>query len=234
MPAQSTLLLHVCRRTSAGSHLPSLWLPLNQSLLSECWFGSYNFYAMWMFQMVSSCILGGQEICCGGSFCCDDCKALQHSRWDPLSNPLLPPLPPFLLSLLPPLPCSPHTRCIAPPLLQVLPVVCVIGCVTMYWLAEWTLRRVDPTGGCLCHGLPSVSIADLLASLPPPLPPLLLHVACPPCVRVIALLCVLPCCPVIRVRRLHSQQASCYVIPTCAVQARSALRGRRLKAWWAG
>ncbi len=96
-------------------------------------------------------------------------------------------------------------------LLQVLPVVCVIGCVSIYWLAEWTLRRVDPTGGCLCHGLPSVSIADLLASLspplPPPLPPLLLHVACPPCVRVIARLCVLPCCPVIRVRRLHSQQA---------------------------
>lgn len=32
---------------------------------------------------------------------------------------------------------------------QVLPVVCVISCVFIYWLAEWTLRRIDPDGGLL-------------------------------------------------------------------------------------
>lgn len=38
-------------------------------------------------------------------------------------------------------PCLP-----LPPWLQVLPVVCVIGCVAIYWLAEWMLRRIDPDG----------------------------------------------------------------------------------------
>ena len=50
--------------------------------------------------------------------------------------------------------------------LQVLPVVCVIGCVAMYWLAEWTLRRVDPTGGCHFFANVFPQLACLPASEP--------------------------------------------------------------------
>lgn len=50
------------------------------------------------------------------------------------------------------------------PAAQVLPVACIIGCVVIYWAAEFALRRADPTGG-FAVGLATTSVACKLRCL---------------------------------------------------------------------